>query len=296
MEIRHLKLVKAIVEAGSITKAIDQLHLTQSALSHQLKEAEYQLGTPIFERINKKLILTKAGEKLYDTANDILIKLADTEAQIKQMVFGAHGEIRISTECYTSYHWLPAFMKQFHAQYPNVELRIVMEATHYPLEKLLSNEIDLAITSDPIKNENISYIELFEDEMVALVSEHHDWNHKKHVEAQDFADQNLIIHSLPMETVSIHQFVLSPAKVSPKKLTVLPLTEASVEMVRAEMGVLVMAKWALRHYLQSPSLKTVKIGPKGFKRKHYIAILKNKKQPNYFSHFIEYLQREITLE
>ena len=64
MEIRHLKLVKAIVEEGSITKAIDKLHLTQSALSHQLKEAEYQLGAKIFLRQNKKLILTKTGEKI----------------------------------------------------------------------------------------------------------------------------------------------------------------------------------------------------------------------------------------
>ena len=78
MEIRHLRLIKAIVEEGSITKAIDKLHLTQSALSHQLKEAEYQLGTKIFLRTNKKLILTKAGEKLYAIANEILDKLSQT--------------------------------------------------------------------------------------------------------------------------------------------------------------------------------------------------------------------------
>ncbi len=79
MEIRHLRLIKAIVEEGSITKAIDKLHVTQSALSHQLKEAELQLGTRIFLRQNKKLILTKAGEKLYETANEIIDKLAEAE-------------------------------------------------------------------------------------------------------------------------------------------------------------------------------------------------------------------------
>src|SRR6187431_553153 len=108
MEIRHLRLIKAIVEEGGITKAIDKLHLTQSALSHQLKEAELQLGTRIFLRQNKKLILTKAGEKLYETATEIIDKLTETEKQIKSLVFGEAGEIRISTECYSSYHWLPA--------------------------------------------------------------------------------------------------------------------------------------------------------------------------------------------
>jgi LysR family transcriptional regulator, regulator for metE and metH len=137
MEIRHLRLIKAIVEEGSITKAIATLHLTQSALSHQLKEAEYQLGTMIFLRTNKKLILTQAGEKLYETAKEILAKLAHTEHEIQQMIFGEIGEIRISTECYSSYHWLPSVLKQFQLLYPNIELKIVTEATHFPLQKLL---------------------------------------------------------------------------------------------------------------------------------------------------------------
>lgn len=293
MEIRHLRLIKAIVEEGSITKAIDKLHLTQSALSHQLKEAEYQLGTKIFLRINKKLILTKAGEKLYATANEILDKLSDTEKEIKQLIFGEFGEIRISTECYSSYHWLPSVLKQFHLLYPNIELKIVMEATHYPLQKLQENILDIAIISDPIKDENIKYVELFQDEMMMVVSENHFWANKKYVVAEDFINEHLLIHSLPMETVTIHQFLLAPAKVTPKKITPLPLTEASIEMVKADMGVMAMAKWALLPYLKNNSLKAIKIGKNGLKRKHYIAYMSNKSYPDYFQHFIEFLQTEI---
>lgn len=293
MEIRHLRLIKAIVEEGSITKAIDKLHLTQSALSHQLKEAEYQLGTKIFLRQNKKLILTKAGEKLYTTANEILDKLSDTEKEIKQLIFGEVGEIRISTECYSSYHWLPSVLKQFHLLYPNIELKIVMEATHYPLQKLQENILDIAIISDPIKDENIKYVELFQDEMMMVVSENHFWTNKKYVVAEDFINEHLLIHSLPMETVTIHQFLLAPAKVSPKKITPLPLTEASIEMVKADMGIMAMAKWALQPYLKNNNLKAIKIGRNGLKRKHYIAYMSNKTYPDYFQHFINFLQNEI---
>ncbi|MDJ1473268.1 LysR family transcriptional regulator [Xanthocytophaga flava] len=293
MEIRHLKLIKAIVEEGSITKAIDKLHLTQSALSHQLKEAEYQLGTKIFVRLNKKWILTSAGEKIYTLANDILTKLSETEQEIKQLVYGEVGEIRISTECYTSYHWLPSLMRQFHVLYPNVEIKIVMEATHEPLQRLTEGMLDIAISSDPVKDENIKYIELFQDEMVAVVPDEHPWVNKRFVEAQDFADQNLIIHSLPLKTVTIHQHILAPANISPKKIIILPLTEASLEMVKADMGVMVMAKWALQPYLHAGNLKTVKIGKNGLKRKHYIAVLKKRQYPAYFNHFIDFLQSEI---
>ena len=296
MEIRHLRLIKSIVEEGSITKAIDKLHLTQSALSHQLKEAEYQLGTKIFLRQNKKLLLTKAGKKLYLAANEILEKIADTEKQIKSMVFGEVGEIRISTECYSSYHWLPSVLKQFHLLYPNVELKIVVEATHYPLERLLSDELDIAIVSDPIKNENIEYLELFQDEMVMVVSETHKWAEKKYVVADDFKTEHLFIHSLPLETVTVHQFLLAPAKVSPKKITPLPLTEASIEMVKADMGVMAMAKWAAQPYLKTNTIRTIRIGKNGLKRKHFIAFIKNKTYPDYFTRFNEFLQTEINLQ
>ncbi len=295
MEIRHLKLVKAIVEEGSITKAISRLHLTQSALSYQLKEVEIQIGTKVFLRVNKKLILTKAGEEIYTLAKEILGKLHLLEEKIKHLVFGETGEIRISTECYTSYHWLPSIMKQFQELYPNIDLKIVMEATHYPLQKLLTGELDIAITSDPIKDQNIIYYELFQDEMIALIPENHPWVNKKFVKASDFADQNLIIHSLPLETVSIHQFVLAPAKVVPQKIIVLPLTEASIEMVKAGMGIMVIAKWAVKQYLQNSTLSTIQIGKNGFKRKQFIAILRERANINYFNHFIEFLQAEINL-
>jgi len=296
MEIRHLRLIKAIVEEGSITKAIDKLHLTQSALSHQLKEAELQLGTRIFLRQNKRLILTKAGEKLYKTANEIIDKLAEAEKEIRSLVFGEVGEIRISTECYSSYHWLPSVLKQFHQLYSNIELTIVMEATHYPLQKLLDNKLDVAIVSDLVKDDNIEYVELFQDELVMVVSEHHPWSDKKFVVAEDFVNEHLFIHSLPLETVTVHQMLLKPAKVLPRKITPLPLTEASIEMVKAEMGIMSMAKWAFLPYQKNTGLCAVKIGKNGLKRKHYIAYLKNKPHPDYFFQFIEYLQTEINLQ
>jgi LysR family transcriptional regulator for metE and metH len=296
MEIRHLKLIKAIVEEGSLTKAIDKLHLTQSALSHQLRDAESQLGTRIFTRQNKKLILTQAGEKLYQLAGEVLQKIEDTEREIRQMVYGEIGEIRISTECYSSYHWLPSVLKQFHQFYPNVELKIITEATHFPLQKLLSHELDIAIVSDCLSDKNITYQELFQDEMMMLVSDDHPWAEKKYVLAEDFTTEHLIIHSFPLESVSVHQFFLAPAGVSPAKITALPLTEASLEMVKANMGVMSMAKWALRPYLEKENIRAKKIGRRGLKRKHYVAVLKDKSYPPYFQHFIEFLKNEINLQ
>lgn len=295
MEIRYLRLIKAIVEEGSITRAMDVLHLSQSALSYQLKEAELQVGTLVFYRRNKKLILTPVGKKLYTVANKVIKELDSAESEIKKMMNGENGVIRISTECYTSYHWLPAVLKKFKGEFPNVEIEIVFEATHRPIEKLIEGELDLAITSNPEQIEQIEFVQLFSDEMLAVVCNHHPWANREYVEAEDFQDVSLIIHSLPLDTVSIFRTQLTPKGINPKKLIVLPLTEASIELVKANMGVIVLANWALQPYLND-EIKAIKINPEGFFRQQYIARIRNRDYPVYFDYFIKFLREEIKLD
>lgn len=295
MEIRYLRLIKAIVEEGSITRAMDVLHLSQSALSYQLKEAELQVGTLVFYRRNKKLILTPVGKKLYAVANKVIKELDSAESEIKKMMNGENGVIRISTECYTSYHWLPAVLKKFKGEFPNVEIEIVFEATHRPIEKLIEGELDLAITSNPEQIEQIEFVQLFSDEMLAVVCNHHPWANREYVEAEDFQDVSLIIHSLPLDTVSIFRTQLTPKGINPKKLIVLPLTEASIELVKANMGVIVLANWALQPYLND-EIKAIKINPEGFFRQQYVARIRNRDYPVYFDYFIKFLREEIKLD
>ncbi len=294
MEIRYLRLIKAIVEEGSITRAMDVLFLSQSALSYQLKEAELQIGTKLFFRVSKKLVLTPAGKKLYSTATRVLAELDETEEEIRRMMDGESGTIRISTECYTSYHWLPAVLKKFKSEFPNVEIEIVFEATHHPVEKLLAGELDLAITSNPEHPEQIEFIQLFSDEMLAVVSEQHPWAKREYVVSEDFQDATLIIHSLPLDTVSIFRTQLTPKGLRPKKLIILPLTEASIELVKANMGVIVLANWAMKPYING-QVKAVRINPEGFFRQQYIARMRNRKYPIYFDYFIRFLREELRI-
>lgn len=294
MEIRYLRLIKAIVEEGSITRAMDVLHLSQSALSYQLKEAELQVGTQLFYRRNKKLILTPVGKKLYTSAIKVLVEMDATDSEIKKMMNGENGVIRISTECYTSYHWLPAVLKKFNNEFPNVEIEIVFEATHKPIEKLMEGELDLAITSNPELIDKIEFIKLFADEMLAVVAPQHPWANRPFVQAEDFQDIILIIHSLPLDTVSIFRTELTPKGINPKKLIVLPLTEASIELAKANMGVIVLANWALKPYL-SNDIKAVKINPEGFFRQQYVARIRDRAYPVYFDYFIKFLREEIKL-
>src|SRR5438874_10611157 len=124
LEVRHLKLVAAVADVGSLTRAGDRLHLTQSALSHQLRDIEARLGAPLLLRIGKRLVLTPAGERLLASAKAVLAQLEHTEAEIRQMGREKAGVLRLTTECYTCYHWLPPLLMHYRRRLPRVEVRI----------------------------------------------------------------------------------------------------------------------------------------------------------------------------
>src|SRR5678816_1112680 len=124
LEVRHLQLVAAVAEMGSLTRAGDRLHLTQSALSHQLRGIESRLGAPLFLRVGKRLVLTPAGERLLASARDVLERLQQTERDIREMGRDGAGLLRLTTECYTCYHWLPALLTRYRRRFPRVEVRI----------------------------------------------------------------------------------------------------------------------------------------------------------------------------
>src|SRR5580704_14901457 len=106
LEVRHLKLVAAVAEEATITRAANRLHLTQSALIHQLHDAEEQLGTTLFERTSKKMKLTSAGERVLASARTVLQELHRVEKDIESQVTAIRGKVRLITQCYTACDWL----------------------------------------------------------------------------------------------------------------------------------------------------------------------------------------------
>jgi LysR family transcriptional regulator for metE and metH len=289
LEVRHLKLIAAVAEEGGITRAANRLHLTQSALSHQLRDIESKLGASLFLRLNKRMVLTQAGERLLSSALGVLCELERVEEDIRHIAENKGGILRISTECYTCYHWLPSTLKVFSKLYPRVEVRIVAEATHHPVEALLGGRLDLAITSSVVRNRKLLFKPLFRDEMVAVVSPDHPLAGRAYLTAKDFSDQHLIVYSLPKEELTIFQRVLMPAGVTPRQLSQIDLTEAIIEMVKAGLGIATMARWAVAPHLKSSTLRAVPLTKNGLHRQWSAAMMKSNSVPPYLMKFVELL-------
>ena len=137
LEVRDLRLVAAISELGNLTRAGQHLHLTQSALSHQLADLEQRVGGKLFERSGRRLIPTRLGKHLCDKAKVMIDQLRDVERDLANMAKGCEATLRIATECYTCYHWLPPVLDAFKQRHPGVDVRIVPGASSRPFRALL---------------------------------------------------------------------------------------------------------------------------------------------------------------
>lgn len=286
MEIKYFRLIKAIAEEGSIANSAEKLFLTQSALSHQLRELEERLGFKVFLRTRNKWELTDEGAALYKLANTILESIEKGFQNIEQLRTGSAGTIKVSTECYSFYQGLPAFIQKMGLLYPEINVDLILEATHQPIPKILSNEIDIAIITSKPENETLLSVEIFEDEIFAIMHKENPLNKTGFLDANDFSEAHLIIHSFPLETVSVYDQFLKPNKITPLKISAIPLTEVALEMVGANMGIMCMPEWALKSFKLPDDLIFKQIGRSGLKRTHHLVFRKSDKSKKYINDFI----------
>lgn len=274
--LHHFRLVTTITKEGTLTKAAQTLHLTQSALSHQLKELETGLGTSIFERKGKRLELSGEGARFLTSAEKILAELSALELDFKGFREGKKGSLKISTQCYTAYHWLPRIIKYYKQVSPDIDIHINSAATDRPLEFLLSGELDVAIVRSRINNPSIHYEPIFEDQLFAILSTQHPLAKKKKIAITDLQDQELFFpYNDPQSgNIPIVEILMEQQQVKPKHLHRIHYTDAIIEMVNSNLGISIMANWIIKPYVETRDIVARPLPPEVSNRKWYAATCK----------------------
>ena len=293
LEVRDLRLVSAISDVGNLTRAGQQLHLTQSALSHQLSDLEQRVGGKLFERSGRRLIPTRLGELLCARAKITLAQLREVESDLAEMANGREATMRIATECYTCYHWLPPVLDAFRARHPAIDVRIVPGATSNPVRALIAGAIDLCIVNSRVRDRRVRSTPLFDDELVLVVSARHALAARRDVEATELRNERFLLYSGPDDSHTFRD-ILAPAGVSPTQLSTLQLTEAIVELVKANMGVTVLARWAVTPYLESNALRAIPINHAAVRRTWQAVTRGNQSPPDYLTDFVGFLSSSIS--
>jgi LysR family transcriptional regulator, regulator for metE and metH len=291
LDSRHLRIVAEVARAESVRGAADRLNVTQSAVSHQLSEMEDRLGTALFVRLGRRMVPTPAGRVLVEAAEQVLGTIGEVERKVSQLARNVAGELRVSAQCHTGYHWLPAIVDGLRRRYPTFEVHISPEFTMDPIGALLEAKLDLAIVNDDSDDRRLRYYELFDDEHVAVVPPSHPWAARGSVAPEELVSEQLYLYSRSIEDSFIVQKVLRPAGIAPKRVTYLQLTEGILEMVKAGMGASVLPRWSIVNVIASGEVKAVRITRQGVFRKWFAATLRGVPPTPFLEEFIRLLTR-----
>jgi LysR family transcriptional regulator, regulator for metE and metH len=218
------------------------------------------------------MISTALGEEICRRATEVERSFAQAEASLQRAVRAGWRTVRVTPECYTGYHWLPAVLGPLKREFPEIDVRLVPEATREPELALRAGRIDIAIVTEAlapkkkaVKQEELFSCPLFDDELVVALAPEHPLARKKFVQPEDFLNEHLLVYD-PRPEGNLFRLLI-PAGVRPAKVTVVPLTEATVGLVKAGVGIAVLARWALTPHLVTGTIQGLPLGPRGLRRR-----------------------------
>jgi LysR family transcriptional regulator for metE and metH len=271
IEFRHLRTIKAIHDCGGLARAADQLHITQSALSHQIKGLEDQAGVELFVRRSKPMRLSAAGLRLLRLAEQVLPQVEALQEEFAGLRDGKSGRLHIAIECHACFEWLFPVLETFRKAFPDVDVDIRPGLAFGALPALMKEEVDLVVSSDPEDLPGVTFTPLFDYNPVFVAASSHPLAEKPYIEAEDFRGQTLITYPVERARLDIFSQLLTPAKVEPASVRQVELTAVILLLVASNRGVAVLPDWVVREVKYSSDYITRPLTEQGVTRRLYAA-------------------------
>ena len=293
LEVADLRMLSAVAKCGNLTRAAVSLNTTQSALSHRLAILEARFGASMFERLGRTMRPTSAGAKLAAESEEILERLSQATARAVNASKKEESVLRLATQCYTCYSWLPSVLTRYGSVCPKVKVNIVLDATRRITPALLEGKLDVGITTAPIRDRRLCSEPLFEDELLVVMHPKHPLAAHAWIDPRDLSGENLITYDFPIEENAVLKRLFKPNDTLPTLISRVPLTEAIIDMVKAGLGVSVLARWAVALHLQAGTVYGKPITPSGVYRKWHIAMLRSASKQPHQVHFVRALRAQL---
>ncbi|WP_237063427.1 LysR family transcriptional regulator [Microbulbifer zhoushanensis] len=288
IELRQLKALTVLRETGSMVRAAERMHLTQSALSHLFREMEDRHEQALFVRKSRPLRFTSAGLRLLQLADDVLPRVAVAQRDLARLASGQAGRLNIAIECHSCYQWLMPTLDTYRDNWPEVELDLSSGFHFAPLPALTRGDLDLVVTSNPDPElQGIHYAPLFSFEMVLAASRKHPLAAKKWVTPEDLAGEVQITYPVERERLDIFQHFLDPAGVEPADVRTAELTVMMVQLAVSGRGICALPNWALHEYLQKGLIAQLRLGEQGLWSTLYAAVREEMLGQAYLADFLQ---------
>ncbi len=292
VELRHLRTIRAIQQAGGLARAADVLNMTQSALSHQVKGLEDQAGMELFVRRSKPMRLSAAGVRMLRAAERILPEIDAMEEEFRSLRAGRTGRLHIAIECHACFDWLFLVLEMFRHAWPEIDVDIRAGLAFEALPALNREDVDLVISSDREPPPGVVFNPLFDYHPTFVGSAQNPLAAKDFVTAEDFRDQVLITYPVSRDKLDIFTEVLTPAKVEPRAQRTAELTAVILMLVGSNRGVAVLPDWVMREVKTNADYITRPLGPEVVTKRMYAATREEDAAKPYIAHFLRLARSE----
>jgi LysR family transcriptional regulator for metE and metH len=281
LDIQPLAILREIDRTGSLTQAADKLCLTQSAISHAIRRFEERYGVKLWEREGHKLRLTAAGDYMLGVALRVLPQLEYGAAVLEDYARGRRGAIRIGMECHPCQDWLMRVVDPFLVAWPDVDLDVTTAFQFGGLAALLSHEIDVLVTPDPIERAGLEYLPVFDYELVLAVAADHPLARKGFALPQDLTGETLVTYPVARERLDIYTQFLVPAGALPRRHRTVETTDLMLRLVATGRAVSATPDWLVR---EAEGVSSVRLGH-GIAKSIHLG-LREGKRPDYLKEFL----------
>jgi LysR family transcriptional regulator, regulator for metE and metH len=285
IELRHLRSLAAIADSGKLVAAAARVHLSQSALSHQIRDIEAHYDISLFERTRQGLRFTPAGERLLALARETLAAVATAERDLVRLKGDARGELRIVLECHTCFDWLMPVMDEFRRRWPEVEVDLVAGFHADPMRLLGEGRADVVIGSRPKARRALHVAPLFRFEILVVIANEHRLRNRRRLSADDLRGETLITYPVPESRIDLIREVLDPAKIKLERRTA-ELTIAIMQLVASRRGIAALPNWGVKSYVDHDYVIARRVGQAGLWSELYAVAPKSLAARPFFSDFV----------
>ncbi|MEZ9655423.1 LysR substrate-binding domain-containing protein [Vibrio splendidus] len=284
IELKHLRTLTTLRDSGSLTATATSLHLTQSALSHQLKDLEARIGGQLFLRKTRPVKFTSEGEILLKLADEIQPRIAKAENELASLKEDVNGRLHMAIECHSCFQWLMPALKEYQVAWPSVTLDFSSGFGFEPLPALMAGELDLVITSDIQPRSEVHYEPLFDFEMRLITAINSPLAEKPSIDPQDLSDITMLSYPVQKQRLDVVKHFLQPAGIEPKKWKQADNTLMLVQMVSAGLGVAALPNWAISEFSRQGLIASKPLG-NGLSRRLFAAVRNSEKDKRYLQAF-----------
>lgn len=291
MELIHLRILLALKHHGTLNAAAEQLHLTQSALSHQIKNLEQRLGVSLWQKQGRALVLTQAGHYLTEVAESVLATVASAEQHLALLGAGKTGKLTIGIDCHACYEWFCTILQPYLNAWPDLAIEVTSRYRFDSFTAIRQYKLDAVLTSDPVFNGLLHYQALFNFELVLIVSGQHRLAGQQLIDPIELRRETILTYPVERERLDMFRKVLQPAGIEPLAHQTVEETDIMLQLVASGRGVCLLPDWLVAEKPNKLGLASLHFNDLALTKTMYLASRHEDAQLDYLQWLIRHARQ-----